>query len=315
MKKEKNKKKRITVDQRRYPGVYQYELEKRYKGRKDKVYAITFKDPGNGKKIWEKIGARSEGITPRLCAEIRSERVRTVREAAVAKKYGDLHIYRERFNRGDPRDILKFQMIQYFQSESLGDDGGPMDAQQRDEIFTFIEYYKNKHMAEQNTGTRTAFSNMEILGDSIDVHTGDKKQSGELLEHAFDVIYQLNLKTNRFEYVTPSSRRQWSISPEDMLTRDPAWIGRRVLHRDDWEKVSRHFENSRNDPLKEDNRTIEYRVKVERHKAYTWLSHTHSFIVDEYGSPVAMVGIVRNVDDRKEAEKKWKNLLISSNYK
>ncbi len=85
----KTKKKRAPVDVKRWPGVYKYELSQRYQGRPDVAYTITFKDPATGKKVWEKIGRKSEGITPQICAEIRAKRLKAARlgeEVMTAKE-------------------------------------------------------------------------------------------------------------------------------------------------------------------------------------------------------------------------------------
>ena len=67
-----------AVDPKKYPGLYFYGLQTLHKGRPDKTYYISYQD-GAGKKIWEKIGKASEGITPSKAAKIRAERIRTVR--------------------------------------------------------------------------------------------------------------------------------------------------------------------------------------------------------------------------------------------
>lgn len=91
--------KRVRVDKNRWPGVYQYELEQRHKGRPDVVYTITFKDPVTGKKVWEKIGKKSEGITPQLCAEFRSERAKTARHGNTVKTSKELQRDAAKHNR------------------------------------------------------------------------------------------------------------------------------------------------------------------------------------------------------------------------
>ena len=78
-------KKRTKVDSVRWPGVYVYELETSYQGRSDVVYTVTYKRPADGRKIWEKVGKRSEGITPQLAAEIRAERMKTARHGGTVK--------------------------------------------------------------------------------------------------------------------------------------------------------------------------------------------------------------------------------------
>ena len=68
--------KRILTKER---GVYMRESStRRYNGKADVCFDITYKD-NSGKKIWEKIGWRSEGISFQLAAKIRRERMETIR--------------------------------------------------------------------------------------------------------------------------------------------------------------------------------------------------------------------------------------------
>lgn len=68
----------------KHSGVYQRVSDtKKYDGKPDACFYITYKMP-NGKKVWEKIGWRSEKITAAFAAELRVERVRNLRLGDVA---------------------------------------------------------------------------------------------------------------------------------------------------------------------------------------------------------------------------------------
>jgi integrase len=69
----------------RYVGVYQLESTlKRFDGKPDICFYITYKQP-DGKKVWEKLGWRSEKITAALAYDIRADRMQQIRlgEAAI----------------------------------------------------------------------------------------------------------------------------------------------------------------------------------------------------------------------------------------
>lgn len=71
--KKMKKKGLIKADKIKWPGVYVYETQNIIPGGKpDITYFITYRD--GKKKIWEKVGRKSEGITPQVAAEIRSDR-------------------------------------------------------------------------------------------------------------------------------------------------------------------------------------------------------------------------------------------------
>lgn len=66
----------------KWPGVYQRISPKhKHRGKPDICYDITYKV--NDKKVWEKVGWRSEGYSAELAAQVRSERLRTQRHASV----------------------------------------------------------------------------------------------------------------------------------------------------------------------------------------------------------------------------------------
>lgn len=72
-------KKRMTrVKIPRYQGVYFREHPSRkHNGKPDRVFDITFKN--RGRLIWEKVGWTSEGYSAAMAAQVRAERIRTLR--------------------------------------------------------------------------------------------------------------------------------------------------------------------------------------------------------------------------------------------
>ncbi len=66
----------------KFPGVYSRESEtRRHQGKPDVCFDITWKQ--HGKKIWEKVGWKSEGYTAALAGQIRSERMRDARHGGL----------------------------------------------------------------------------------------------------------------------------------------------------------------------------------------------------------------------------------------
>ena len=69
----------------KYQGVYEREAEvKVIKGKPDVCYDITYKH--DGRKIWEKTGWLSEGYSAKLAADIRAERMRSIRHGQELPK-------------------------------------------------------------------------------------------------------------------------------------------------------------------------------------------------------------------------------------
>lgn len=78
----------------RYPGVYERTGQDReHKGGSDTCYDITYKK--DGKKIWEKAGWASEGYSAKLAADIRAERMRSMRHGLELPKDKPKTLFKE----------------------------------------------------------------------------------------------------------------------------------------------------------------------------------------------------------------------------
>jgi PAS domain S-box-containing protein len=127
-----------------------------------------------------------------------------------------------------------------------------------------------------------------------------------VLEHSVDVIYQLNLKTGTYDYVSPSSVEALGYSPEELIA-----LGfekaTSVIHPDDVEMIREHFNKLMKRAAADDKGPpiIEYRVK-HRKLGYRWMSDTSSVLCDEQKVPIAIIGNVHNITERKKAEEALK---------
>lgn len=93
----KNNKK--PVDKRRWPGILYYESEiKRLAGRPDICFYIRYTLP-NGKKQVEKVGWKSEGISPQIAAEVRAKRLKTARHGEEVKTAREIAAEKSRHDR------------------------------------------------------------------------------------------------------------------------------------------------------------------------------------------------------------------------
>ncbi len=88
-------KKKIRYHPNKWTGVYVYELDELFKGRQDLCFYINFR---LGRRlVWEKVGKLSEGYSAPVAAEIRAERVKTVRHGEQVKTQKE--ILQERLQR------------------------------------------------------------------------------------------------------------------------------------------------------------------------------------------------------------------------
>lgn len=170
------------------------------------------------------------------------------------------------------------------------------------------------------TRTGTELENMDVIQTFVreasialqrrkaeEALKASEKKFRSVLEHSVDVIYQLNLKTSTYDYVSPSSVKALDYSPEELIT-----LGfekaTSVIHPDDVEMVKEHFSKLVKGAAADDteSQTIEYRVK-HRELGYRWMSDTSSVLCDEKNGPIAITGNVRDITKRKKAEEALKD--------
>ncbi len=138
----------------------------------------------------------------------------------------------------------------------------------------------------------------------------------EVLEHSLDMIYSLNLQTGKYGYVSPSSEKLLGYSPEEFLALNQDELIS-IVHPDDAEKLEQNIA----DLITHKEGSVlsaEYRVK---HKdlGYRWVSDNRSVVYDEGNIPIAIVGSLRDIDERKrideglrESEERFRNVLNNS---
>jgi len=162
---------------------------------------------------------------------------------------------------------------------------------------------EKKHMDESQVINRQRLK-MDATQTGGDESLPDgKTRYREILEHSFDVIYRLNLNTQRFDYVSPASAKDWLLSSDDILARNPERL-LLAVHPADREEVVKQIEDSISGGREGKGRVVEYRAKVEKGKGYRWLSQANTVVFDKNDQAVAVVGNVRDITERKRAEEK-----------
>ena len=118
-----------------------------------------------------------------------------------------------------------------------------------------------------------------------------------VLENSVDLIYRLNLKTDRFDYVSPSARFL-GYDPKEMKELGFAQI-LEFIHPDDKSQLSEGF--SEVTESEDVSKSIEFRLK-QKDGSYRWVSDTRSLVWDADGNPMAIVGTIRDITREKQAE-------------
>ncbi len=122
-----------------------------------------------------------------------------------------------------------------------------------------------------------------------------------VLEVSRDLIYRLNLQTHTYDYVSPSSLRLVGFAPQEIVAMGLEGVIER-FHPDDRERFGTHPSRLPDDTVEgREAPTVEYRWQC-RDGEYRWLSDNRAFVLDEGGRALALVGTVRDITERKQAE-------------
>jgi len=129
-----------------------------------------------------------------------------------------------------------------------------------------------------------------------------------LADNISDVIWTLDLAQLRFTYFSPSVRRFLGFTPEEMLQREL----QDLLTPDSYERATKAIaeevarENSAAaDPYR--SRTLEIE-QYRKDGTTVWAEVTASFLRNSSGEAVAILGALRDIAERKQAEQEKKNL-------
>jgi len=134
-----------------------------------------------------------------------------------------------------------------------------------------------------------------------------EKKFRVVLDNSLDMIYQLNLNAQTYEYVSPSSLSITGYTSEEIATFGFEKV-KTLIHPDDLEKLLAHYTKVSTFSEKfERIQSVEYRIK-HRTLGYRWMSDTCSAIFDEKNQATAIVG---NVEDITERKKVWNELVKS----
>ena len=132
-----------------------------------------------------------------------------------------------------------------------------------------------------------------------------ERQYRVLADNVTDVIWILDLATLKFDYISPSVERGRGFTQEEakalsleetvskMSLDEVSAILTEELARDNKAGV---------DPQR--SRTIEIQ-QTHKDGTYSWAEVTVSFIRNEAGQPTAIMGVTRDIAERKRAEVAW----------
>lgn len=119
-----------------------------------------------------------------------------------------------------------------------------------------------------------------------------------VLANSIDIVYQRNLQTDRYDYMSPVIEPLAGFSVEEFSNMPLEKVAERI-HPDDIFHVQREIE--RTSLGNEVTGSVEYRFRTKTGK-YKWFSDSFNLIRDERGRPLYRVGVVRDVSMRRRNE-------------
>jgi len=123
----------------------------------------------------------------------------------------------------------------------------------------------------------------------------------DVMENSFDMVYRMDLASGNYDYVSPASRQLLGYDPDEFKALGSGHMVS-LIHPDDIDSLSEGIVELMT-PQSPERRasTIEYRIR-HRDSGYRWVADNISVINDEVNLPVAVVGNVRDITQRKLAE-------------
>ncbi|MGK7396612.1 MAG: PAS domain-containing sensor histidine kinase [Candidatus Cyclobacteriaceae bacterium M3_2C_046] len=118
-----------------------------------------------------------------------------------------------------------------------------------------------------------------------------------LINNSQDGIHLLNLKTNQYEFMNPAQERLTGFPLHELMLDMDAAAQR--LHPDDVPVVNDYLNRVINDQYP--GNPVEYRWKVKSGE-YRWFSDNRNLIKDRAGNPDKLVGVSRDITERKKTE-------------
>ena len=161
-----------------------------------------------------------------------------------------------------------------------------------------------------------AVARVEILRQwGEDLYYSEKKFR-EVLSYSRDVIYQLDIRTGEYIYISPSVEKVFGYTSDELIKGGLSFV-LSLTHPDDLKRMKAEvIRYSNGDVDKLLSKDSEFRLKT-KHGGYIWVSNKRSVLRDSSGNPAAIIGNVRDISERKvyieslDASLKEKEMLLS----
>ena len=123
----------------------------------------------------------------------------------------------------------------------------------------------------------------------------------ETLQASRHVLYRFNMRTNRYDYLSPHVAEFSGFSYDEAINRGLAEI-LQGFHPDDLPRLQAEMReavaNARGNSA---SLTLEFRRRL-KDGSYRWVSDSLMLVLDDHGSVEAIVGSIHSIEERKRAE-------------
>jgi PAS domain S-box-containing protein len=138
----------------------------------------------------------------------------------------------------------------------------------------------------------------------------------QVLNHSYDVICQLDIKSGKFKYMSPSIKNMLGYEAGVVKQGGVAFLLDNV-HPDDSAQMESEMTYAWDENIEEKIAgNCQYRIRS-KHGVYVWVNIKRSLLRDENGKPMAMVWNIRDISERKkinevlDASLKEKEMLLA----
>ncbi|NGP88404.1 PAS domain-containing sensor histidine kinase [Fodinibius halophilus] len=123
----------------------------------------------------------------------------------------------------------------------------------------------------------------------------------KVLQHSRDVVYQLDIQSGQYKYISPYVEEMLGYSTDVFLKKGRSFVLDHV-HPKDIKKMKQEIMDMEKDGHSEyfaDE--TEFRIKTHEGD-YIWVNNQRALVTDDCGEPVGVVGSVRDISERKKNE-------------
>ena len=120
-----------------------------------------------------------------------------------------------------------------------------------------------------------------------------------ILANSQDVIYLMDTEGTKYEYISPSAEKMLGYTADELMKGGTSTI-LHLIHPDDAERIKKERDSFATSELeKQLEHDTEFRIKTKSGK-YVWVNNKRSLLKDETGSPIGIIGNVRDITRKKK---------------